>query len=117
MAQIKITDSTYLPMNKIQAIKSLRTATLLGFREAKDAIENLPYIYTLNSYEDIDELAKALNREGFSVEGYKSEQPEEVETAFKSFLCALINAGEYDKVIHFIKANKAESVGRRLEPV
>jgi hypothetical protein len=119
VATILITDCIHLPVNKIQAIKALRTATNLGLKEAKDAVEGLPYEYEVPFYDDVDVVAQGLIAEGFQIRWNNSASTNNlpVEAAFKNFLIALVNAGEYDEVIRFIKVKKTDTTGRRLEPL
>jgi hypothetical protein len=112
MATVRILRQSSQMPAKIQAIKLVRQVTNMGLKEAKDMVEMLPGTFEVApSYNPnivINELISC---------GYDAELVNELtanltdsEQAFKVFLIALINDGEYDQVVTFIKTKKHGSV-------
>jgi len=55
--------------NRVSAIKAVRSVTILGLKEAKDAIENLPFIIKKDAQkEEAESLKKKLEESGSKVE-------------------------------------------------
>ena len=55
--------------NKIQVIKEVRAITSLGLKEAKEAVENVPYtVKEAISKAEADEIVKKLEAQGATVE-------------------------------------------------
>jgi len=55
--------------NRVSAIKAVRSVTSLGLKEAKDAIENLPFIIKKDAQkEEAESLKKKLEESGSKVE-------------------------------------------------
>lgn len=124
MATVYITHSNELQKgNKISAIKDLRTALSIGLKEAKEAIEDLPCHVEIPAYLSTPEALQNLSQYGITAYASQDVLKEpgtpvahsRVETAFKNFLKALIDEGQYDRIQEFVRLYKQEPTGRRLE--
>ena len=120
MATVRILRQRDAMPSKIQAIKLVRSVTNMGLKEAKDAVELLPTEFEVSSYTSQSPESVVSELRGY---GYDSEivgsSSLDVEETFKTFLIALINSGEYDQVVTFIKTKRSGVVAggaqRRLE--
>jgi hypothetical protein len=123
MTTIRIHGQSGGKVEKIQAIRTIREVTNLGLREANELVEYLPNTFTIPSDMDAQSIVHRLRGYGYNVDIGSSSNPNNtnIEQAFKNFLIALINDGEYDQAITFIKIKKHGSVAgaptRNLEPM
>jgi hypothetical protein len=123
MPTIRINGMIRTIPEKIQAIKLVREVTNMGLKEAKDLLENLPTTFEVSSSFEIEQIVYRLRNYGYGVaiNNKHTQNITDTEQAFKMFLIALINDGEYDQVVTFIKTKKHGSVAgaptRNLEPM
>jgi hypothetical protein len=125
MATVRVGGQVTSFPEKIQAIKLVREVTNRGLKEAKDFIEGLPGELEVGLYNTKSPQAVVieLNRFGYNAElvGEKTSMKQDVEQAFKDLLIALVQAGDYDSVILYIKTKKhgtvAGAANRNLEPM
>lgn len=120
MARITVLSSRELNAGfKINAIKSLRTATGLGLKEAKDCIDDIPSTIEVPSYLSPTIVLDNLHERGFEaqIEVTEPDKNSNVNKAFKNLIIALVQQDEWDKVIDYINFHiKGNSgMGRRLE--
>lgn len=123
MATIRILRQGSQMSAKIQAIKLVRQVTNLGLKEARDLVEMLPGTFECGPSYNPNLVINELIACGYEAELVNSltENMTDSDKAFKMLLIALINEGEYDQVVTFIKTKKHGSVAgqptRNLEPM
>lgn len=66
--EVRISGYSRINLNKIHAIKSIRSVTGWGLKEAKCAIDNMPTLIPVTSRNDADFLMQAFKDSGFIAE-------------------------------------------------